>query len=415
MFEHIINEKAAEILESISYLKENVKLQELLSSSSIDEFDKKYFEAEVYWRIYIDYLDRKSNPHFDYTEFENSTHFAELRDYQKSFAVFQKDDLNELSYLISKIKLNYLIRPQNTLNWFIFRNEPTKIYYEMFLRLNYFSEYKYLIDFVHHYFKEKNIDENSREIITSAEFQKLIFRIDKEFLETIDFADFVFLCEPIFNYFGGNSIPIHALIMFLDDKGLKKTAYLLEKFSLDNSIQSMSKAEFEAFLSNTESNINIETNFAKIDITFDVDYKNANITDAISNDLITAVDEDFSDNDESIFEEELKIEQAEAEAEFIDEILEEGNFEFVNNSINEDISSDFAYEDAVEPEIIEENFEELSSFTYEELLEKLNTKVDKRAKTSEFLALNQFDGQIVDLSYTEDNFKNELLDFYKSL
>lgn len=403
MFEQIINEKAAEILKSITLKDEGVKLNELMSSNSLDEFDKKYFEAEVYWRIYVDYLDRKSNHHFDYTDFENSVHFNELRDYQKSFAVFSKDDLNEIAFLISKIKLNYLIRPQNTLNWFVFRNEPTKIFKEMFMRLNYFFEYKYLIDFLFHYFKEKQIDIESKEIITSAEFQKLISKIDKEFLETIDFADFVFLCEPIFNYFGGNVCPIYALIIFLDDKGLKKTAYLLEKYSFDNNIDSISKEQFEAFLTNNQSIVSSNLDSENYIIPTESVNSYNNMHETLENVLSSVVDVDFSNDDESELEEMLI--QSE-EAEFVDDILEENSYS-LENSI-----SDIANENDTQTYY---NMEELSGLSFDELIEKLNSKVVINSKTSDFLPLKEFEKQINDLSYTEDNFKNELIDFYKSL
>ena len=403
MFEQIINEKAAEILNSFSLENDTLRFIELLSSDSLDEFDKKYFEAEVYWRIYVDYLERKSNHHFDYTDFEHSVHFNELRDYQKSFAVFSKDDLNELAFLISKIKLNYLIRPQNTLNWFVFRNEPTKMYKEMFLRLNYFFEYKYLVDFLIHYFKEKQIDFESKEIITSAEFQKLISKIDREFLETIDFADFVFLCEPIFNYFGGNTCPIYALIIFLDDKGLKKTAYLLEKYSFDKHIDSINKIEFEQFLSNVDNKVSSESDLVNYEIPTEKEHIIHNLHNSFTQDTTAVVDVDFSDSDESEFEE-MIIESEEVE--FIDEIIDENSFEH-ENSITEISEENFAEENS--------NIEELSNLSFDELIEKLNSKVVINSKTSDYLPLQEFERQIHDLTYSEDNFKNELIDFYKSL
>ncbi len=405
MFENQISRKTSELLENFDLTRESIFLNEISSNDNLDYFTKNFFEAEASWLIYTEFLVRNSNTNFDLSNFEGTNLYLDMIDFYKSKAKFEIDQFSNLISILTKLQLNFLIRPHHTLNWFVFRNEPTKMFNEINLRLNYFCDYKYLIDYLRHFFNEKGYGDYSKDIVTSAEFQKLLYKIDSDFIESIDFSDFIELCDSIFSYFGGSIAPVAALIIFLDDKGLKKSAYLLEKYSIENSIELITKEELLIFLENTESNVIV--------------FKDNEILDSelLSSDLNLEVhlpeisSFEINDADELLIEE-LKNGNNEAEAEFIDEVLEGTDFSFNLNS-DDDVNEVENSEIIISNDYVE--VQDYSAYDLTELMEKLSTKIELTSKSNDYKELSNFNSNLMDLSYTNNSFKNEIIDFYKSL
>lgn len=239
---------------------------EIQEHKSLHWFYKRFFGAEVQWWVFEQQMLRAASPRFDYTHEQLSYHLRNADHYYVECARFDHQDLTTTIDVAVKTRFNYALRPRTTLRWFIYRGEPTKPLQEVLLRLEYFSEYQYLLDGFQRWVRENKKLESAQnghhearqEIISVVEFDRVLQSVDNE--EILDFspAQFIELLQPIFELFhevyGANkdipsdAVPTAALIIFLDDKGIHPIAQELERLLKDEHKRFMNRDDFLSVL-----------------------------------------------------------------------------------------------------------------------------------------------------------------------
>lgn len=255
MFESIIQRKSKELFDLLVNNQPYIYLTEILQNQKINKNYIEYFKSEVYWWIYEENLSRKENPNFDLTNKSLKEFFKELDDLYFELARFDIPSLKMITEQSTSVIANYIVRPRTTLNWFIFRGEPTKSIREIMLRINYFCDYSYLKNGFFNWLKSNNIEYNSDAILSISEFKNIIENTDNQKINNITIDEFIELIEPIFNFFydreiNNHTIPIEALILFLDDKYLYPISERLAKDSNLNNFNQIDRTFIKEFMLN---------------------------------------------------------------------------------------------------------------------------------------------------------------------
>jgi len=249
MFESIIKEKSSSIIDSIDFEKEFVFLSDILNNKELDIHSKAYFSAEADWWIYQEKLHRFSSENFDSSDRGIKEEFKKLEGLFKKNAKFSKRDISIVAESAAKTRLNMLCRPRTALEWFVFRNESVKTYSEIHKRMNYLSDYHYLINGYKSWAESNGLDGDSEKAVSRAEFSRKITEIDNETIYELTPEQFVDLLLPLFNYFGADGcVPMEAIIVFLDDKSISPMARALERLLREENCFNLSISEFREFI-----------------------------------------------------------------------------------------------------------------------------------------------------------------------
>lgn len=259
MFESIIERKSKELFDLLVNNQPYIYLTEILQNPKINENYLEYFKAEVNCWIYEEQLSRKENPNFDLTNKSLKEFFKELDALYFELARFDIPHLKIVTEQCASVIANYIVRPRTTLKWFVFRGEPTKTIKEIILRINYFSDYSYIKNGFFEWLKSNNIEYNADAILSISEFKRIIEDTDNQKLYNITIDEFILLIEPIFHFFydgesNNDTIPIEALILFLDDKCLYPIS---EKLAKDSTLKNYNKID-RTFIKEYMSNLLIE-------------------------------------------------------------------------------------------------------------------------------------------------------------
>lgn len=266
MFEKQIDKVRVNILSSIELNKQYLYLVELISNPDIDKAYTTYFNAEAEWWLYEEQMKRQSNQNFNLMDSEIQTVLIQLDKLLKKYARFDRTGLETLVNFAVKTRLNMVCRPRTTLKWFVYRGEQVKPFYEIFKRLDYLFDYKYIIDGFMQWAEDNDIRRQSKELISSIEFTNIIEKIDNEYIYNLSPDAFVDIIEPMFEFFNedkrnlsvsefgdkdsvdNRTIPIEALIIFLDDKGIFPIARSMEKLLREDNIETVSKSDFSDYI-----------------------------------------------------------------------------------------------------------------------------------------------------------------------
>lgn len=143
---------------------------------------------------------------------------------------FMRKEFLETVHDAIHLMLNYLIRPQWTLNNFIF-DKTTQVSNEEIARaLKHFHAYEYLKEIIIRIIVEKNI-----KLITQSEFQTLLWKCEREFIRRRDGYQLAQITSAIYDFINyglretKSPILTKGLIRFFDDKGLKSVTERLHK------------------------------------------------------------------------------------------------------------------------------------------------------------------------------------------
>lgn len=242
MFDKFILEHIQKLSQQIGTEKRYVNLVDLLNNSELDNAYKTYFNAEVNWWIYEEQTRRHNEPNFDYNNADVAKKLSELDTLLHSVARFDRITLKTLIRFAVNTRLNYLVRPRTALKWFVFRGEPTKPYNEIIKRLSYFDDYDYLIKEFIEYVNENNYLKSDRALFSVVEFSNIIEHIDNSYMFTLLPEEFIQLLYPIFKFFNPDtevinfdtSVPMEAVIIFFDDKGIEALKLKLESMLLNS-------------------------------------------------------------------------------------------------------------------------------------------------------------------------------------
>lgn len=221
---------------------------EVLDHPTLDPAYKEFVRAEVEWLLYQDRIQRQSNLPIDPNDPLFRSLWSQVEDYLRRHARF--DRKHALSLLDAAVKsvLNYRIRPRVTLKWFVYRGEPTKPICEILLRLGYFADYRYFRDGFQRWMSERSLDASSTHIMPIFEFERLVKQIDDDYILDLSTTEFIELLDPVFAFFNDAStplplqtIPIEALIVFLDDKDIQVIAQKFERMLYHDGVRAVTR------------------------------------------------------------------------------------------------------------------------------------------------------------------------------
>ncbi len=246
MFERAISQTIQRVSRETLHERSLVSLQEILESEFIPDRLKAFFETEVQWWVHSDRKARDANRRFDYAHPELSSLMAYLEQVQARHAQFEREEF--LAVLDSAVKLtyNYVCRPQTTLKWYVFRGQPVKPLDEVTIRLNAFVDYPYFRTVFLEWVDRKRGERPTFEAISAAEFERVIRRTDDQILLNCSIEDLLDIMNPLFEFLGEGPrsvIPVDALIVFFDDKNIKRLVDRLEVYR-DDKNETIGRDEF---------------------------------------------------------------------------------------------------------------------------------------------------------------------------
>lgn len=233
MFERVIAQTIQKITAETLQERSLIPLVDILQDPRIPARIKPFFETEVHWWLYNDHLARAANKRFDYEHPELASLLNYLEQVQFRHARFEREEF--VSVLDSAVKLiyNYLCRPQTTLKWYIFRGQPVKPLNEVMLRFSAFIDYEYFRTVFIEWVERKRAERPTFDAISATEFERVIRRTDDQILLHCTVEDLLDMMGPLFEFIGEGpeqKLPVDALIIFFDDKNIKKLVDQLEAY-----------------------------------------------------------------------------------------------------------------------------------------------------------------------------------------
>ena len=136
---------------------------------------KHFFDQEVEIWIREESQTISSSERFDYEIPEVQMLLDKVFDTLKQSATFHINQFNRLLERAIKLQANYLIRPQQTLTQFLFKDSSVITTIEVYDMLKYFDKFQYYKDALTDYFNLKYLRE-----ISQNQFEELISAIDKQ-------------------------------------------------------------------------------------------------------------------------------------------------------------------------------------------------------------------------------------------
>lgn len=257
MFEKNIEIEISTIKSLFNFDNKIIELENILINNKLEDFYKTYISSEVIWWIFQEDLKRKTTTNFnlDKKEFERLNQELNVYLYQNAF--FNNSDFDIILRNAVNLRINYLLRPFQTLKWFVYRTELQKLLSEISLKLNYFSRNDILINYIRNHLLE-NLSENDAELSPLNQFKNFDFYPDRiiskfEFINIINQAKRFLLTnlsiESLLNPFvqlkmifnkndttNDFEIPIEAILMNFNDYGFSNLVEHFENLCINQNI-----------------------------------------------------------------------------------------------------------------------------------------------------------------------------------
>jgi hypothetical protein len=199
-------------------------------SLPIPEAIKKYFDEEVKQRLDRELAEIKNFSTFDFKKPEVQPLLSELSIVLKITRSF---NINEFSTSLKSaldFTIDYLLRPCETLTYFVFDYKDVQPAEFIFERLKYVKDYEYLPEIIKGYLKRKRIDS-----IEKKEFLLLVKKADKEFTKEFTILDHYETFKSFKDYlykldlYLTSNAEAEAFQIFLADKGQDSFAAFVEE------------------------------------------------------------------------------------------------------------------------------------------------------------------------------------------
>ncbi len=202
---------------------DSILLRELMQGphSDIPRCIKTYFRSEVQRRLAEERENFPKSKRFNYYLPEVQSLFQQM----DTLLIYNYQfDLTEFASTLDDavhMQFNYLCRPQWTLLSFVFNKVSHTSAKQINFKLGYFSDYRYYGDIIKRYLADKGLTE-----LNIEEFRNLLIKVDEEVLKHHTSNELAELTKPIFQFinvgdFSAESlVPIDALTIFFDDKGM---------------------------------------------------------------------------------------------------------------------------------------------------------------------------------------------------
>jgi len=250
VFEREIHTEKQRLLRLLDLTEPFLPLQKLLQLPDSELAYKRYFWAEVRWRLYEEQLLRQRHPYFDYSAPALAPVLRQLDELLLEHARFPRQEIEPLVDTAVKVRLNFLCRPRTTLKWFVFRGEPVKPRTEILARLAYFADYPELITGLRQRLEQLELPPYGDGVLSVLEFERLVQQVDDAVLEFTP-RQFLQLLQPLGDFFRRTNpealpehLPTAALIVFLDDKGIAFLAQELERQLQHHRLRWISHTQF---------------------------------------------------------------------------------------------------------------------------------------------------------------------------
>ncbi len=284
MFERVITQTIQSVAADVVRERSQVGLTEILESERIPERFKPFFATEVRWWLHGEALSRAANKRFDWDHPELSALLGYLDDVQFRHARFERDEFMTVLDSAVKLTYNYLCRPQVTLKWYIFRGQPVKPLREVMLRLDAFVDYPYFRSVFSDWVERKRQERPTFDAISATEFERIVRRIDDQILISCTVEDLLTMMDPLFDVVGEGDekcLPLDALVIFFDDKHIKRLVDHLEEIR-DHRSATVGRDDFVGLLEEllTTSDENPEADFSTV-------YQNDELDDVVRRHLET--------------------------------------------------------------------------------------------------------------------------------
>lgn len=240
MFDYIIETTKEQIAKLFAETDEFIPFEDILGNESIEPAYRHYFKAELNkWMFEFKQI-FSSLRNFDLSRNEVQNVLDSLYSLLPGLARFDIEDFEAAVFSAVKLRCHYLIRPQNTLSYFVFGNALNKSIEEIFLLLDYFYDYKYLTSALIN--KLRSVSAKvSNPFVSIYEFKQWIHDIDIENLTFSSFEKTLELLEPMFKFFNNgrfeseiSRIPTLALVSFFEDKRHEALANFFEMLAETN-------------------------------------------------------------------------------------------------------------------------------------------------------------------------------------
>jgi hypothetical protein len=205
---------------------------------NIPDSIKHFFDQEVELWMREEAQKFTSNERFDYEMPEVQMLIDKVFDILKQTATFHINQFNRLLERAIKLEANYLIRPQQTLTQFLFKDNFVVTTIEVYDMLKYFDKFEYYKSALTDYFNLKYMRE-----ISQTQFEELIRGIDGQVYTRNPVETILQTVKAVNNFLNeGRSTPadvlsIKILLMILKDRNLTDYAYLIEREGKDQKLE----------------------------------------------------------------------------------------------------------------------------------------------------------------------------------
>jgi hypothetical protein len=247
MFEKETEQLIAAVRQTTLGEAKAIGLREIFESN-IPPNVKVFFRADVEWMLDAE---RKPEPRLSKFNF-NLPEIAMLQEQTNALLihnfVFSKTDFEATLDKCVHFMLNYLCRPQWTLNSFLFEESARASTRQILLKLRYCRDYAYFPDILRRYLQQRGVEE-----MTLEEGRNLIARIDSEVVANHSSLELAKMTQPLYDFVAyarshtmsatAKTVPTRALMYFFEDK---KMGALRERLSRErevNNIKEMSYGE----------------------------------------------------------------------------------------------------------------------------------------------------------------------------
>lgn len=209
---------------------------------------KHFFDQEVELWIREEAQKFSSSERFDYETPEVQMLVDKIFDVLKQTATFHINQFNRLLERAIKLEANYLIRPQQTLTQFLFKDSFVVTTIEVYDMLKYFDKYEYYKDALTDYFNLKYLRE-----ISQTQFEELVKGIDAQVYSKNPVETILQTVKTVNNFVNegrpaaSDVLSIKMLMMILKDRNLTDHAYLVERQERENTTE-LTFAELEQVL-----------------------------------------------------------------------------------------------------------------------------------------------------------------------
>lgn len=209
---------------------------------------KHFFDQEVEIWIREESDKFSSSERFNYEMPEVQMLIDKIFDTLKQTATFSPNQFNRLLERAIKLQANYLIRPQQTLTQFLFKDSSLVTTIEVYDMLKYFDKFQYYKDALTDYFNLKYMRE-----ISQNQFQELITAIDQQVYGRTPVETALQTIKTILNFINegrpkaSDSISARMLAIIFKDRNLSDFSYLVER-EIKEGTKLLSLAEVEQAL-----------------------------------------------------------------------------------------------------------------------------------------------------------------------